>query len=120
MVGTEGRELTVTLAEGIVKLPAHDGSMSETKEINVYVVVEDGFTATLNEPAEERVSVKVEMPFEYTNVKGPFPTMSIFKLIVSDAQISLSLKEILALGASVLIIVALPVTEQAPVETVTE
>ena len=64
MLGTDGKELTVTLAEGTVKLPAHVASISETKEINVYVVVEDGFTATLNVPAEERVSVKLEIPFE--------------------------------------------------------
>jgi hypothetical protein len=64
MVGTAGKELTVTLAEGTIKLPAHEGSISETKETNVYVVVEDGFTATLNVPAEERVSVLFEIPSE--------------------------------------------------------
>ena len=43
-------------------------------------------------------------------MKGPLPVISTFKLMESLAQISLSLKEIEAVGASVLIIVVSPVT----------
>ena len=53
-------------------------------------------------------------------MNGPFPIISTFKLMESFAQISLSLKDMLADGASVLIIVVSPVTEQAPKETITE